>query len=392
MNRLSRGCLRAVAVMMVLVATFVGAGAVSAHDNAHPPRTLASGLVGPLGLAVTERGDVLVTQAFVGKVSRVDRHGVVTDLATEADAFLTPGVADAGKGRVLYTTSGPAGAFLKSIERDGSTRVIADIGAYEASNNPDQSQHYGFVSIDADCASQWPAAFGPPQYTGIVDSDPYAIATSGSKTYVADAAGNTIVSVDRRGHVRTVAVLPPQPTVVTQDAIDALGLPPCTLGLTYNFEAVPTDVEVYHGQLYVTTLPGGPEDASLGARGGVWRINPTSGRATQIGFNLLGATDLAVAPSGAIYVTELFGGQVTKVGRGATSRSPSSRRRWRSSGPTASSTSPQVTRSPARPTRWRQARSSRSGRDEGRFLNDWPSRGNHPAAASHGDRRSSTSA
>ncbi len=315
MKRLSRRCLRAAAVMMVLVATFAGAGTVSAHGNAHRPHTLASGLVGPLGLAVTERGDVLVTQAFAGLVSKVDKHGVVTNLATEADAFFTPGVADAGKGRVLYTTVGPAGALLKAIDRNGTTKVVADIGAYEASHNPDQSQHYGFTTIAADCASQWPAAFGPPQYTGIVDSDPYAIATSDSKTYVADAAGNTIVSVDRHGHVRTVAVLPPQPTVVTQGAIDALGLPSCTLGLTYNFEAVPTDVEVHHGQLYVTTLPGGPEDASLGARGGVWRINPKSGTATQIGFDLLGATDLAVSPSGAIYVTEMFGGQVTRVRR-----------------------------------------------------------------------------
>jgi hypothetical protein len=315
MKRLSRRCLRAAAVMSVVVATLAGGGTVSAHGNVQSPIQLASGLVGPLGLAVTERGDVLVTQAFIGTVSKVDKNAGVTDLVTEAGAFFTPGVADAGNGRVLYTTVGPAGALLKSIERDGSTTVVADIGAHEASNNPDQSQHYGFTTIGADCASQWPAAFGPPQYTGIVDSDPYAIATSDSTTYVADAAGNTIVSVDRRGHVRTVAVLPPQPTVVTQDAIEALGLPLCTLGLTYEFEAVPTDVEVYHGQLYVTTLPGGPEDASLGARGGVWRINPKSGKATQIGFNLLGATDLAVAPSGAIYVTELFGGQVTKVGR-----------------------------------------------------------------------------
>ena len=315
MKRLSRRCLRAAAVMSVVVATFAGSGTVSAHGNVHPPDTLVSGLVGPLGLAVTERGDVLVTQAFIGTVSKVDKRGGVTNLVTEADAFFTPGVADAGKGRVLYTTLGPAGALLKSIERNGSTRVVADIGAYEASHNPDQAQHYGFTTIDADCASQWPVDFGPPQYTGIVDSDPYAIATSGSMTYVADAAGNTIVSVDRRGHVRTVAVLPPQPIVITQDAINAMALPACTLGLTYNFEAVPTDVEVHHGQLYVTTLPGGPEDASLGARGGVWRINPGSGKVTQIGFGLLGATDLAVTRAGVIYVTELFGGQVTRIGR-----------------------------------------------------------------------------
>jgi hypothetical protein len=287
------------------------AGTTSAKGSGPPPNPLASGLVGPLGIAVTARGDVLVAQSFIGTISKVDKRGGVTDLVSE-EAF-APGVADDGD--VLYTSSGPAGVFLKSVAPDGTTSVVADIGDHEINQNPDADQQYGFTEISDDCAAEWPEEFfGPPQYTGIIDTNPYAIATTKDHIYIADAAANAILSVDALGDVTTVAVLPPQPAVVDEAAIDGLGLPDCTLGLTYNFEPVPTDVELHGGQLYVTTLPGGPEDPSAGARGGVWTVDPRTGEATQIGAGLAGATDLAVSPSGTVYVTELFSGQVTRVG------------------------------------------------------------------------------
>ena len=71
--------------------------------------------------------------------------------------------------------------------------------------------------------------------------------------------------------------------------------------------------------LYVTTLPGGPEDPSLGARGGLWKVNPANGKVTKVADGFLGATNLAIAKDGTIYVTELFAGQVTKVRHGRTS-------------------------------------------------------------------------
>jgi hypothetical protein len=122
---------------------------------------------------------------------------------------------------------------------------------------------------------------------------------------VADAAGNDILRVRADGTISTVAVLPPQPTVVTADAADALGLPDCAIGLTYNFEAVPTDVEVGRdGQLYVSLLPGGPEDPNLGARGSVYAVNPQTGATHQIATGFAGATNLALGPDGTIYVAE----------------------------------------------------------------------------------------
>ncbi len=313
MRRSIRRCIGAAAVMtMALVTT---TGTASAHGRHPTPEPLATGLVGPLGIAVTGRGDVVVAQAFAGTVSKVSRRGGVTDLVTEEASSFTPGVAATHHGAVLYTTSGPSGSFLKRVDRTGSIEVLADLGAYEATENPDQGVEYGVVGdISQECADEWEAAVGgPAHYTGIVDSNPYAIAVYGSKVYIADAAANAILAVDRRGRVRTVAVLPPVSSgELDQAAVDEFGLPQCVLGLSYLFEPVPTDVEVYRGRLYVSSLPGGPEGAI--PLGGVWKVDPRSGAAEQIGFGLLTATDLAVSSRGKVYVTELFAGQVTRVG------------------------------------------------------------------------------
>jgi hypothetical protein len=127
------------------------------------------------------------------------------------------------------------------------------------------------------------------------------------------------VSVDRNGNVKTVAVLPPQsPVIATAAAAETAGLPPCVVGATFVAEPVPTDVEVGHdGSLYVSTLPGGPEDSSLGARGSVYKVNPWTGTSTLIATGLLGAVNLALSPSGTIYVSELFGDQVSKIVNGS---------------------------------------------------------------------------
>ena len=336
------------------------AGTTSAKGSGPPPNPLATGLVGPLSIAVTARGDVLVAQSFIGTISKVDKQGGVTDLVTE-EAF-TPGVADDGD--VLYTSSGPAGVFLKSVAPDGTTSVVANILAHEINQNPDADQQYGFTEISDECAAEWPEEFfGPPQYTGIIDTNPYAIATTKDHIYIADAAANAILSVDALGDVTTVAVLPPQPAVVNQDAIDGLGLPQCTLGLTYNFEPVPTDVELHGGQLYVTTLPGGPEDPSA-ARAVVCGQStrepaqpPRSGRASPgLPIWRYHRRGRCMSPS-------------CSVGRSRWLAPPATQRLlyWmlpsRSSGPRGGSTSLPATQPRPRSTRWLQARSSPSGHD-----------------------------
>jgi hypothetical protein len=143
------------------------------------------------------------------------------------------------------------------------------------------------------------------------------VTSFGHEWVVADASANALLKVDNRGHVRTLAVLPPQPTEITAEMAEALGLPSCVAGVTYSFEPVPTDVEVgKDGFLYVTTLPGGPESPVLGARGKVWRVNPYTGAAKVIATGFLGATNLAIGKHGQIYVVELFAGQISVVRNG----------------------------------------------------------------------------
>jgi hypothetical protein len=155
------------------------------------------------------------------------------------------------------------------------------------------------------------------RYKGLKDSHAYSVVAWGNKWLVADAGANAIFVVNKRGHIRTLSVLPPQPTVITAEAATALDLDPeCFEGAKYRFEPVPTDVEVKHGRIYVTTLPGGPESDALGKRGAVYRINPSSGKAMLVAKGFAGATNLAVGRHGKIFVAELFGGRISTVMNG----------------------------------------------------------------------------
>jgi hypothetical protein len=309
-------------------AFLVAPATVSAKDEDHNSSPtlsapIAEGLAGPLQLAVDKR-TVYVSQAFAGLLTKIGRNGNRTDVASNPGGEIA-GVDVGSHHDLVYTSSnadenGPTAAGLYRLKKDGSTSLLRDILAWESEKNPDQVNTYGLQTNDAACLAQWPTAeAGPAQYMGIIESHPYSVAVEGRHNYVADAAANAIFDISKNGgRIRTVAVLPPQPTVITAEAATANGLPACTVGLTYNFEPVPTDVEVGRdGALYVTTLPGGPEDPSLGARGSVYKIFPSSGKTRRIATGLLGATNLALGRRGEIYVSEIFGGKVSKIVHGA---------------------------------------------------------------------------
>jgi hypothetical protein len=133
---------------------------------------------------------------------------------------------------------------------------------------------------------------------------------------VADAGGNDILRIEN-GHVTDAILLPPVPIKVTAKVAKAQHVPACAVGLKYWFEPVPTDVEAAHGQLYVSTLTGGPEDNSLGKKSRVYTISPVDAAPTLLATGLSGATGLAVTPGGDVYVAELFGGQISKVRDGS---------------------------------------------------------------------------
>ena len=329
--------LLAVSALLVGGAVASSPAAAGGRGHSHHPdvsidsaRTIADGLLTPLSLAVDDRGRALVSQNFLGELLRITPDGTRTTIATAPGDELG---AVSTRGRTTYwatTGQDPTAPSAKLFAQRGTgePRQIADLRAFEEANNPDASATYGFQGLPAECAAQFPPDF-PATSTGVVDSHPYATYASGGKVYVADAGANAILSVKtgkRSATPQVVAVLPPVSSVVTAEVATAQGIPACAVGYSYNFDFVPTDVEKGRdGWLYVTSLPGGPEDASLGARGAVYKVNPYSGAVRRVAGGFVGAVNLALGPDGTIAVAELFGGdegqgQVTLVKQGSSRR------------------------------------------------------------------------
>ena len=277
-------------------------------------KVVSSAVFAPFNLDVST-GKVLVADGGANAVVRVKKSdGTVK---TIVEAVGTSGVAVSKNRRYLaYTTTvgGEEGITASGLDIIGPRGTVhADTLAYERANNPDAKLTYGVDNPD-DCVRD---AFGPfAHYRGLIDSHAYSVAAYGKKFVVADAGANALWLVDRKGNISTIGVLPRHPLRISKAAAESQGAP-CLEGKTYSFEAVPTDVEVgKDGWLYVTTLPGGPEDPSLGARGRVYRVNPKTGKNQLIARGFAGATNLALGRHGEIYVTEFFGGKISVIKRG----------------------------------------------------------------------------
>jgi sugar lactone lactonase YvrE len=279
---------------------------------------IASGFDGPLGLAIGQDGTVYVAEAFAGQVTTFPLRSPGDRSVLTRSPGLVGGVAAQGKGKVFHTSTGQD-ATLQRVQPNGRSTTVASLSSYEERVNPDGGQVYGFLegSLDTDCAEVVPDAL--QGYAGVVESNPYAVAIDGSSTLVADAAGNTLLRVAANGRVSTVAVLPPVPQVMTQDAVDAWNdndeapflLPDCVVGAVFTGEFVPTDVEVGpDGHYYVTSLPGLPEAPGAAS---VWRVHRSTGQLTMLADGLAYAVDLAVAADGTVYVAELFADRISAI-------------------------------------------------------------------------------
>ncbi|WP_134738326.1 ScyD/ScyE family protein [Nocardioides sp. 503] len=310
-----RTLLSAVAATALLGTALAGAP-VQAEDPARPATTvLAKGLLSPLSLAVTRGGGIYYAESFKGALL-TKAPGRRPRVVFQAGRGVEVGAVSEQRGAVRFATTLPEGrgAFLKALGTKGRARTVADLGRFETRRNPDRRVRYGLRTVPAGCSV--PQGY-PFRYRGVVEAHPYATEISGRTTYVADAAGNTVLRVGPRGRVSTVAVLPPVPVEVTPAMATALELPECTVGAVYHLEPVPTDVELGpDGRLYVSSLPGGPEDGSTGPVAGVFRVDPRTGRTVKVARGLVSATGVDVAPNGDLYVAELFRDRVAKVRRG----------------------------------------------------------------------------
>ena len=291
-------------------------GAGASPQQLHVIKTISSGTyLAPLQFAVDGKRIFVADsgQSALFRVGRPDPIATGPDPSTHGDLA---GVAvDPETHTLAYTTSnGDHTVTTLTIKPKQGKPIVADLSGFELKHNPDRAIQYGVVGPTSNCVKQALKAAGiPVRYRGQVDSHPYSVVSLGHGNWaVADAGGNDIVKVDRAGHVSLLSLLPPQILTVTSDFAAQNGLPTCTVGVKYGFEAVPTDVEVGpNGGIFATTLPGG-----VGVPGSVYRIFP--GRhPRQLATGFAGATNLAIAPDHTIYVAELFGGQISVISHGA---------------------------------------------------------------------------
>lgn len=241
------------------------------------------------GLAAAPDRSLLVADAGSGIVElRKGQGSLVASLPNVTD------IAPLGRGSLFAITGGGASATdgkLFAVSR-GSTRQIADLSGFEAAINPDG---------------------------GEVDSNPFEVAAlTGGQALVADAGGNDLLVVDRRGNIDWVATLPEE-LVPTANAKALVGCPNppaefafvCGLPAEIPAQAVATSVVVgADGAYYVGELKGfpGPIEQSR-----IWRIEPgtrhahcgTSPECTVVADGFTSIVDLSTGPDGTVYVTEI---------------------------------------------------------------------------------------
>ncbi len=313
---------------LLSAAAMVGSLALTSPAQAAPTRadgeTLASHLVGPLSLAVSKGGTTYVTDNFTGTLWALKGKAAPLSLFQSTEKNGEAAAASTYGKKVTFAANGKKQLLMTWKEGTPKAKVWADLGAYEAKKNPDAGQTYGVQGATPDCLAKWPVKeAGPASYTGVVDSHPYSSYTTADGAYVGEAAGNDILWVDNSGKIKTIAVLPPTEATITPEAVEELHLDPCFTNLKIWLEPVPTDVELGpDGWLYVSSLPGGPESAALGANGRVYKVNPKSGKVKLVAGGFIGTVDLAVANNGDLYVAQLFAGGIWKVKAGSSKAKP----------------------------------------------------------------------
>ncbi|WP_205475199.1 ScyD/ScyE family protein [Nocardioides sp. SYSU D00038] len=307
-----------VATLAVAASTLGATGASEAAQAAKPqPQVLAGDLFSPFSVAVSDNGTRWFSQNFAGVLMR-QAPGKAPAPVYQSTGGAEVGAVSVRGGKVVFALSrgNNEHAELRVLGTGGKARKIADIGKAEQKQNPDRKVTYGFRQLPESCAKKFPAGT-KVRYKGIDETHPFASTSIGRTTYVADAGANNLWKVTN-GKVRNVAVLPAVGLKVTKAFAKQAKFPACTVGRTHWFESVPTDVEAGPGgQLYVSTLPGGPEDGSLGAAGAVYKVNPRNGKVTKVAGGLVSATGLAVTKGGDVYVAELFKGRIAKIKKGS---------------------------------------------------------------------------
>jgi hypothetical protein len=288
-----------------------GSQAPSTGQSGGKLSVVASGLANPRQLSVAADGAIYVAQAGdggdsecttsasggricigeTGSIARIEA-GRTVRVVSGLPSVASPGGQEAsGPADVVSTRSrlafvvqdtdidksganqfGALGGRLGHLvltSTDGTgLRLVADLGRYEATHNPDRG-------AGAATASR-------------IESDPYGLAAYRSGYVVADAAANDLLEIDASGRVSVLAVFPTQTEKTSSGRVVA--------------QSVPTSVAVGpDGALYVGELTGAPFEVGA-AR--VWRVVP--GRAPTVfasGFTDISA--IAFDATGGLLVLEI---------------------------------------------------------------------------------------
>ncbi|HET8971646.1 MAG TPA: ScyD/ScyE family protein [Candidatus Nanopelagicales bacterium] len=208
------------------------------------------------------------------------RHGITVLLGLGADPAKRADLPAAGQ---------RLGTLIETSRHHHGFRTVADLAAWEAQHNP----------IDDP------------------DSNPVGLLYDHGRYVVADAGGNTVLSVGQRGRIRALASFDDRMV----DAPPFLGLPP---GTQIPMQAVPTSVAVkdHRGALYVSQLTGFPFPKGAA---NIYRIDPRSGAVTIYASGLTNVTDLAFRGK-TLYAVQISSdglltgpvGSVVEVKRGGT--------------------------------------------------------------------------
>lgn len=255
-------------------------------QRAHAPN--GSGFTSPLfGLATAPNGDILVADAGAGVATLSGATDIPLPGVTDVDP-LGRGTMWALKGLTGQPGDDTGQALYRASK--GGTRLVVDLFAFEAANNPDGAE--------------------------LIDSNPFDVqALGGRAALVVDAGGNDLLRVDSQGNVDVVAVFPTE-NVSTANIKALAGCPDessslCGLPPAIPAQPVPTSVAVGpDGYYYVGELKGFP--APTGASN-IWRVAPDASGATcpstdcekvfDGGFTSI--IDLAFDANGVLYVAEL---------------------------------------------------------------------------------------
>lgn len=209
------------------------------------------------------------------------------------------GLATQGAGNIFATTSSPDLALGAAVWRVDPNEVVnlGDIESFETNNDPDAFE--GLMWKDQRCE------FLPGVFSAGPQSNPYHLIAKNQNVFVADAAGNTVLSVNRNTDLDWVAILTPP----TDEFGDFLVLFPLPDGTECYVQPVPTSVAMdAEGNLFVGELTGVPSIPGLSR---VWRIAAgarnvvcPSSDCSMVISGMTSVIDLAFGPDGMLYVVE----------------------------------------------------------------------------------------